>query len=120
MAEFDIIFSSGESRVEKFLFKDKEVSVTIKEIGWAEKNRVLSQCFQYQHDGTIKFDFDKYNKEMLKKVVVKISVGGSDVPQGEMNDIFFARLNSSFGSMLEKLVPRAFEETSTTDFFAKG
>ena len=119
MGDLEIIFSSGETRTEEFGFKGKKIRVKVKEIGWTEKNKVLSQCFQYQTDSTIRFDFDKYNREMLKKMIIGMTVGESEVPPNELNEIFFARLNSSFGSMLEKLIPKAFEEIGTSDFFAK-
>ena len=118
--ELDIIFSSSETKIEEFEFKGKKVKVKVREIGWTEKNKGLSQCFQYQTDGTIKFDFDKYNKEMLKRMVIGITVGDTEVPASELNEIFFARLNSSFGNMLERLVPKAFEEIGISDFFVKG
>jgi len=120
MGEFDVLFISGEQRVEKFNFKGKEISVTVRELSWTEKNKVLGMCFQYKTSGDMSFDFDKYNKEMLLRIISGIKVGDSEVPPKELNHIFFTRLNSSFGGMLEKLVPKAFEEVGTSDFFEKG
>ena len=120
MGDLDILFTSDDTKSEEFEFKGKKAQVKLREIGWTEKNKILSQCFLYQTDGTIKFDFDKYNREMLKKMIIGISIGDSSVPVGELNEIFFARLNSSFGSILEKLIPKAFEEIGTSDFFVKG
>lgn len=117
--ELDLIFSSGETKDSEFEFKGQKVVVRVRDISWSEKNKVLSKCFTYSPDGKIAFDFDQYSKEMLKRLVVGISVGNSSVPANEINEIFFARLNSSFGSMLEKLVPRAFEDIKTSDFFVK-
>ena len=120
MGDLDVLFTSDSTKSEEFEFKGKKVQIKLREISWTEKNKVLSQCFLYQTDGTIKFDFDKYNREMLKRLIIAVSVGDSSVPANELNEIFFARLNSSFGSMLEKLVPKAFEEIGVSDFFVKG
>ena len=119
MSGIDIIFSTSEPREVEFEFKGQKVIVKVKEMGWSEKNKILSRCFTYSSDGKASFDFDQYNKEMLKKLVLGIKVGESDVPSGEINEIFFARLNPTFGGMLQRLVPQAFEEMSS-DFFAKG
>jgi hypothetical protein len=55
---------------------------------------------------------------MLKKLIASITVGDSTVPQSDLNEIFFTRLNSTFGAYLEKLIPKAFEDINT-DFFGK-
>ena len=115
----DLIFSTMAEKEEKSQFKGQEVIVRVREISWSEKNKILSKCFTYSQDGTISFAFDTYNKEMLKKIIVNISVGGSVVPSMEINDIFFSRISPAFGLILEKLVPKAFEEIQVSDFFAK-
>ena len=117
MSDLDVLFTGDGTKVEELEFKGKKVQVKLREISWSEKNKILNKCFIYQSSGEINFNFDQYNKEMLKKLVVSISVEGSVVP--EINEIFFARLNSSFGSVLEKLIPKAFEELNASDFFVK-
>ena len=114
------IFSTAAEKEIKSQFRDQEVIIKTREISWSEKNKILSKCFTYSQDGSISFAFDTYNKEMLKKIIVSISVGGSLIPPTEINDIFFSRLSPAFGSILEKLVPKAFEEVQVSDFFAKG
>ena len=114
-----IIFNSGEEKEVKSQFKGQEVAVKIREISWSEKNKILSKCFAYSQEGNISFAFDTYNKEMLKKIIVSISIGGSLIPPTEINDIFFSRISPAFGSILEKLVPKAFEEIQVSDFFGK-
>lgn len=116
----DILFSSGEEKEIKSQFKGQDVTIKVREISWSEKNKILSKCFTYSQDGSISFAFDVYNKEILKKIVVGISVGESVIPPTEINDIFFSRISSAFGSILEKLVPKAFEEVQVSDFFVKG
>jgi len=119
MDNLNVIFNSGEEKEVKSEFKGQEVIIKVREISWSEKNKILSKCFTYSQDGTISFAFDTYNKEMLKKVLVSISVGGNVVPPTEINDIFFSRISPAFGSILEKLVPKAFEEVQISDFFVK-
>ena len=119
MSNIDILFNAEEEREEKFQFKGHEIVVKVKELGWSEKNKILSKCFEYQTDGHISFAFDVYNREMLKKIISSISVDGSPVPKVEIGDIFFTKLNVTFGSILEKLVPKAFEEVQINDFFGK-
>ena len=52
-------------------------------------------------------------KESLSRMIV-------NAPWGKTDNIFFAQLNKDFGAMLEKMVPKAFEEAQMTDFFVKG
>jgi len=115
----DIIFNSGEERETKAQFKGQEVIIKTKEISWSEKNKILSKCFNYQTDGQISFAFDTYNREMLKKIISSIKIGDSQIPPTEINDILFSRLSPAFGAILEKLVPKAFEEVQINDFFGK-
>ena len=115
-SEVDVIFSSGETRDVELEFKNVKVQVKVKDLGWTEKNNILSKCFAYQTDGAMSFDFSKYMRMSLLKIVVSLMVAGTVVP---IDEVFFARLNPQFGAMLEKLVPQAFEEVKTNDFFVK-
>ena len=119
MSSLDVLFSSNEQKDFDFEFKGIKIKVKVKDISWSVKNKILGECFDYKSSGVAKFDFDQYNKKMLKEMVVGITVGDSVVPPGELNDVFFARINPAFGSLLEKIVPKAFEDVGA-DFFAKG
>jgi hypothetical protein len=116
MSNLDLIYNSNEFKETEVDFKGVKVKVKSKAIGWSVKNKILSECFDYKTTGSAKFDFDAYNKKMLKAMIVEISVGGEAVPPSELNDVFFARINPAFGSVLEKIVPKAFEEVNG-DFF---
>ncbi len=119
MGDLELIFSSSEERTNEFEFRSKKVIVKTREIGYSKKNKILGQCFSYKNDGTISFDFEKYNNFMLKEIITYISVGDSIVPKDQIGEILFSRLSVAFGSILEKLVPKAFEQMETSDFFVK-
>jgi len=112
MSEIDVIFTTEEQKEVTLEFKGIKIPIVIRKLGWSEKNKILAKCFTYQQDGTISFEFDRYTREMLKRCVVK-------APWGETNEIFLSRIDADFGAMLEKLVPRAFEEGKNTNFFDK-
>jgi hypothetical protein len=118
MSDLDLLFSSSETKEVEFDFKGSKILVKVKELSWSEKNQVLSKCFSYQSSGEISFDFDKYNKLMLRKLIVGIKVGATEVPTTEINDIFFNRLNPAIGSKLERIVPKAFTDIKSSYFFA--
>jgi len=115
VGELDSIFKSDAIREVTFEYKGTPVKVKLGEASWSEKNKILTKCFTYKNDGSVSFDLDRYVKDMIRKIVLGITVGSTAVP--EINDIFFTRLNPEFGSLLEKLVPKAFEETTVPDFF---
>ena len=119
MADLDIIFYRGEVKVEKFDYQGKTVEASIETIGWSEKNKILSECFVFRNDGTISFNFEAYNRLMLKRMLKGLKVGESVVPPTEINDILLSRLNDSFGSALEKVIPKAFSDLSIDNFFGK-
>ena len=119
MSGLEKLFNTGGTKDYTFDFKDVKVKVTTKEISWSVKNQILGDCFDLSSVGSAKFDFDKYSKKMLAAIIVSIVVGDSVVPPTELNEVFFNRLNPEFGSILEKLVPKAFDEVKG-DFFVKG
>lgn len=106
------IFLDEKAKEVELDFKGVKIPITIRELSWGEKNQILTKCIAYNQDGTINFDYDKYSKMALSKIIVK-------APWGETNNIFLARLNPAFGSMLEKLIPKAFDEVKQNDFFGK-
>lgn len=88
------------------------IKIKIKNMSWSKKNQILTECFIYNTDGNIKFNFDKYMKRMLQEMIV-------EAPWGPTNEIFLNRIKPDFGSKLEKLVPKAFEEMENSNFFVK-
>jgi len=94
----------------KIEYRGTEIPIKVRPLSWSKKNQILSDCFSI--DG-MKFNFDKYIKGMLTELIV-------EAPWGETNQIFLNRINPEFGAVLEKLVPKAFDEGLSVDFFDKG
>jgi len=92
--------------------KDVEISIKVKPISWSRKNQILTKCFTYNQDGTIKFNFDRYTKDMLSEMI-------AEAPWGKTDEVFLNNIKPEFGSKLEKLVPKAFEELENPNFFVK-
>lgn len=119
MSDLDLIFAGEENKTNEFEFKGKKVTIVTKSLGWTRKNKIIGQCFNYTVEGQINFDYAKYTSLVLKDIIVSLAIGDSSVPTSELNEILFARVSASFGSILEKLVPKAFEENKSVDFLAK-
>ena len=110
--ELEKLFTTEGTKDVVLKFEGVEIPVKVRELSWSEKNQVLSQCFTYHTDKDISFNFDKYSKLVLKKIIVQ-------APWGETSEVFLNKIRPEFGSVLEKLVPRAFEEVETSDFFGE-
>lgn len=90
-----------------------KIPIKVRDLSWTEKNQILSKSFTYQNDGSISFDFDKYNKLVLSKIII-------EAPWGKTDMVFLTSLPRASGEALEKLVPKAFEDNSVaSDFLAK-
>ncbi len=109
---WEVVFQDSGVKELVLEYRNIKIPIKIRDLSWSEKNQILSKCFVYQTDGSISFSYDRYMKEVLTKIVVS-------APWGETNNIFLSRLSKDFGSMLEKLVPKAFEEAQIPDFFVK-
>lgn len=107
------IFTSNADKEVVLTFEGKEIRIKVRELSWSEKNTILSQCFTYNSDSSVSFNLDKYMKLVLSRIIVS-------APWGETNQIFLTKIKPAFGAMLEKLVPKAFEEGEVPDFFAGG
>ena len=112
MSELDLIFSRDEIKDTTISYKGVEFKLKVRDLTWAEKNQILSKCMVYDKDGGMALNYHTYVKEALKKIVV-------EAPWGKTDEIFFTRVNSSFGSELEKLVPKSFTEPESASFFGK-
>jgi len=110
---WEVVFQDSEVKDISLEYKGVLIPIKVRDLSWSERNQILGKCFNYQTDGNISFDFDKYMKESLSKMIVK-------APWGETNSIFFAKISKDFGAMLEKMVPKAFEEAQMPDFFVSG
>jgi len=105
------IYISEELKTVDLKYKTAEITLKVRQLSWSKKNQILSACFTYGADSQMKFNFDKYIKDMLCEMIV-------EAPWGQTNHIFLSKISPDFGAMLEKLVPKAFEEGVTNDFFA--
>ena len=108
----DVLFTSEETKKVELEFKGQKIELILKELSWSKKNQILSRCFTYQSDGSVSFNLDRYLKDALCEIIV-------NAPWGQTTSIFLTRVNPTFGAMLEKLVPKAFEENQVPDFFGK-
>lgn len=110
MPEWEVLLQDEGPKEAVLEIKGVKIPLKIRDLTWTEKNQILSKSFTYQTDGTISFDFDKYNKLVLTKIIV-------EAPWGRTDLTFLTQLPRSSGEALEKLVPKAFAETPTTPDF---
>tara|TARA_R110000824_G_scaffold330090_2_gene516870 strand:+ start:2503 stop:2874 length:372 start_codon:yes stop_codon:yes gene_type:complete len=85
-----------------------EFDVTIKELSWAKRNKLISNCLTFDGAGKTAFDGDKYIRECLKELIV-------DAPWGKTTEAFLITINAELGTALESLVPKAFGEDQGVD-----
>ncbi len=110
--ELDNIYVKDDVQEVSIEYQNKQINLKIKPLSWSRKNQILTKCFLLTQEGQMKFDFDKYMKDILSEIIV-------EAPWGKTDQIFLNRIKPDFGSMLEKLVPKAFEEMVNVDFFVK-
>jgi hypothetical protein len=113
MPDINDIFLKEDITDNVLQYHGVEIKVKTKPVTWSRKNQILTKCFSYAQDGSMQFDFDKYMKEVLIETIISADWGKTD-------HIFLSRIKPDFGAMLEKLVPKAFEEMDSTNFFGKG
>lgn len=106
------LFVSDEQKEVELRFQDQDFKIKIKSVSWSKKNQILSRCLSYSAAGDVQFNIDRYMKDMICEIIVS-------APWGETNHIFLTRLKPEFGAILEKLVPRPFDEVQVNDFFGK-
>ena len=90
-----------------------DVPIKVRQLTWAKKNKLLSDCFTFQPNGEVKFQMDKYKRAMLMEMI-------AEAPWGKTDPIFPDQISSNVGEQLEAIVPDAFSQGGVTDFFAKG
>jgi hypothetical protein len=112
MTDLNDIFISEDIKETEVEYQGKKFALKIKPITWSKKNQILTKCFTYGQDGQMSFNFDKYMKEILVEII-------AEAPWGKTDQIFLSRIKPDFGAILEKLVPKAFEELQSGDFFVK-
>ena len=82
--------------------------VTIKPLSWSNRNRILSKSLQFSTNGQTGFDGDFYVRECLKEMIV-------DAPWGRTTETFLISIDHRLGTVLEELVPKAFDAAEDTD-----
>ena len=85
-----------------------EFEVTVKNLSWSFRNQILSKSLKWDGSGNTVFDGDAYVRECLKEMIV-------EAPWGRTTESFLVSIDSRLGSVLEALVPKAFEDNEETD-----
>jgi hypothetical protein len=70
VADWNVVLSDGSVKEIIIKFKGVDIALKVRELSWAEKNKILTGCFNYKNDGSVAFDFDKYMKDSLVKMIV--------------------------------------------------
>jgi len=112
MEGLEKLFVSMQPKNVVLKFEGTEIPITIRELSWSQKSKAQGDCFSFHEDGTVVFDFDKYNKSLIKQII-------TNAPWGETNEVFLNQVKASFGTELEKLIPKAFEDVKANNFLAK-
>lgn len=81
-------------------------TIQIKELSWARRNQILSQAIKIDADGSTTFNGDVYVRACLKEMIV-------EAPWGRTTEQFLLSIDARLGSVLEDLVPKAFDQTGT-------
>ena len=69
---------------------------------------LLSKSLQFSTNGQTGFDGDFYVRECLKEMIV-------DAPWGRTTETFLISIDHRLGTVLEELVPKAFDAAEDTD-----
>ena len=81
---------------------EDELVLTVKDMAWSKRNRIISSCVSWDNVGQTNFDGDAYVRQCLKEIIV-------NAPWGATTEAFLVRINADLGTALETLVPSAFE-----------
>ena len=108
-SEFDIsrymLSTDADVKVLTIPETGDEFQITIKPISWSKRNKLVSKCLHWDDSGEVDFDGDAYVRGCLKEMII-------DAPWGVTTEVFLTTIDARLGSVLEQLVPKAFEDTS--------
>ena len=92
-----------------------EFEVTVKQLPWARRNQLISQCVSWDGGGSTSFGGDTYVRECLKEMIL-------DAPWGKTSELFLMSIDDRLGGLLETVVPQAFgtEEIGDLDTLKEG
>jgi len=114
MSDFqDKLFASQEPKEIDIEFEGATWKFKIKELTWAQKNKILSGAISVGKDGSPSFDVDKYMREMLCAILV-------DAPWGQTTHTILAQIKPGLGAKLEALIPKEGTQGEFFDFFGRG
>ena len=80
--------------------------VTVKPLSWSLRNQIISKSLRWDANGSTAFDGDSYARECLKEMIV-------DAPWGRTTESFLISIDARLGTLLESLVPKAFDENDS-------
>ena len=96
---------STSPQVETLSIDGASFDVTIKPLSWSLRNQIISRSLRWDANGSTIFDGDSYARECLKEMIV-------DAPWGRTTELFLVSIDSRLGTLLETLVPKAFDDNA--------
>tara|TARA_R110000824_G_scaffold170277_1_gene347602 strand:+ start:971 stop:1360 length:390 start_codon:yes stop_codon:yes gene_type:complete len=103
--EFDVskyvLTAETETHIIEIPETGDEFEVQIKRIPWSKRNKIVSECLNWNDGTSVDFDGDKYVRECLRQMIVK-------APWGVTDEKFLVTIDARLGSALEAIVPKAF------------
>ena len=96
---------SSSPKVETLYIDGTSFEVTIKPLSWSLRNQIISKSLRWDANGSTNFDGDSYARECLKEMIV-------DAPWGRTTESFLISIDARLGTLLETLVPKAFDESA--------
>lgn len=80
---------------------EEKLKIKIRPIPWSKRMQIRSLSTKFNTEGTTFFDWDFYNRECLKYMVI-------EAPWPRTDDVFLSQINDELGKVLEMLVPMAY------------
>ena len=99
---------TATSEVKTLSIDGTSFEVTLKPLSWSVRNQILSKSIKWDNSGNTSFDGDSYVRECLKEMIL-------EAPWGRTTEAFLVSIDARLGSLLETLVPKAFEEEEGVD-----
>jgi len=96
---------STSVKVETLSIDGTSFEVTIKPLSWSLRNQIISKSLRWDTNGNTTFDGDSYARECLKELIV-------DAPWGRTTESFLISIDARLGTLLETLVPKAFDDSA--------
>ena len=96
---------STSPKIETLYIDGASFEVTIKPLSWSLRNQIISKSLRWDANGNTNFDGDSYARECLKEMIV-------DAPWGRTTESFLITIDARLGSLLETLVPKAFDDSA--------